>query len=63
MRRFRRLQGRNQPTNMNIKGETAAMKRHSVFQAPFLAFGSGSLYRDVGRNWKGVAFGYLLLLL
>ena len=39
------------------------MKRYSIFQAPVLAFGSPSFYRDVGRQWKGVAYGYLLLLL
>jgi len=39
------------------------MKRYSIFHAPLLAFGSKSFYRDVGRQWKGVAFGYLILLL
>ena len=39
------------------------MKRYSIFQAPVMAFGSPSFYRDVGRQWKGVAYGYLLLLL
>lgn len=32
-------------------------------QIPFLAFFSKRLYRDIGRNWKGVNLAYLFLLL
>jgi hypothetical protein len=39
------------------------MKRYSVFQAIFLSFFSSSLYRDVARRWRGIGFGYLLLVL
>jgi len=39
------------------------MKRYSIFHPLFMSFYSKDLYRDVGRNWKGVAFGYLLMLL
>ncbi len=39
------------------------MKRYSAFQAIFLSPFSTALYRDVARQWKGVAFGYLLLVL
>ena len=39
------------------------MKRYTIFQAPIMAFFSSSFYRDVGLNWKGIGFAYLLLLL
>ena len=39
------------------------MRRYRMLQAPVMAFFSSSFYRDVGLNWKGTAFGYLLLLL
>src|SRR5688572_7259364 len=39
------------------------MKRYSIFQAIFLSFFSSSLYRDVARRWRGIGFGYLLLVL
>ncbi len=39
------------------------MKRFSIIHVPLLSFFSKPLYRDVGLNWKGVCFGYLLLLL
>jgi len=39
------------------------MKKFSIFHVPLLAFYSKELYKDVGSNWRGVAFGYLLLLL
>ena len=39
------------------------MKRFSIIHIPLLSFFSKELYRDVGLNWKGVGFGYLLLLL
>lgn len=38
------------------------MKQYSIFHVPFMSFYSKSLYRDVCQNWKGVLFGYLLLL-
>lgn len=38
-------------------------KKYRIFHIPVLAFFSRALYRDVARNWKGTAFGYLLLLL
>jgi len=39
------------------------MKRYSIFHIPVLSFFSKKLYIDVGQNWKGVNFLYLLLLL
>jgi hypothetical protein len=39
------------------------MKRYSIFHLPVLTFFSKDLYADIGRNWKGVNFLYLLLLL
>lgn len=39
------------------------MKRFSIIHVPLLSFFSKALYRDVGLNWKGVGFAYLLLLL
>lgn len=39
------------------------MKRYSIVHIPVLSFYSKELYKDVGSNWKGVAFGYLFLLL
>ncbi len=39
------------------------MKRFSILHIPLLSFFSKELYRDVGLNWKGVGFAYLLLLL
>ncbi|MHC4646247.1 MAG: DUF1189 family protein [Planctomycetota bacterium] len=39
------------------------MKRFSIIHVPLLSFFSKPLYRDVALNWKGVCFGYLLLLL
>lgn len=38
------------------------MKEIPAFQAPFLAFYSGDLYRDVARRWGGIGMCYLLLL-
>jgi hypothetical protein len=40
-----------------------SMKQYGVFHPLLLSFYSKSLYRDVAKNWKGVAFSYLLLLL
>jgi len=39
------------------------MKQYGVFHPLFLSFFSKALYRDIAKNWKGVAFSYLLLLL
>src|SRR3972149_8052310 len=39
------------------------MKRFSIIHIPLLSFFSKELYRDVGLNWKGFGFAYLLLLL
>jgi len=39
------------------------MKQYGCFQAIFMSFYSGKLYRDVARNWGASIFLYLLLLL
>jgi len=39
-----------------------AMAQFRIYQALYLAFFSSALYRDVARNWKGVAAIYVLLL-
>ena len=39
------------------------MRRHSALRAPFLAFYSKALYRDVARNWPGSGVVYALVLL
>ncbi len=39
------------------------MKQFGVFHPLLLSFFSKSLYRDVAKNWRGVGFSYLLLLL
>ncbi len=39
------------------------MKKFSISHIPVLSFFSKELYIDVGQNWKGVNFSYLLLLL
>jgi hypothetical protein len=39
------------------------MKKFSIIHIPFLSFFSTDFYRDVGLKWKGICFGYLLLLL
>ncbi len=39
------------------------MKKFSIIHIPVFSFFSAELYRDVGLNWKGVAYGYLFLLL
>jgi hypothetical protein len=39
------------------------MKKFSIIHIPALSFFSAELYRDIGLNWKGVAYGYLFLLL
>lgn len=37
------------------------MKRYSIFHPLVLSFFSKSLYRDVGKNWRGTGLLYLLL--
>src|SRR5688500_8215830 len=39
------------------------MKRYSIFHPLVLSFFSKSLYRDVGKNWRGTGLLYLLLVL
>jgi Protein of unknown function (DUF1189) len=39
------------------------MKKFSVLHPLVLSFYSRELYQDVGRNWRGTGFAYLLLLL
>lgn len=39
------------------------MKKFSVLHPLVLSFYSKELYQDVGRNWRGTGFAYLLLLL
>ena len=40
-----------------------AERKYSILHIPALSFFSKDLYRDVGLNWRGTCFGYLLLLL
>ncbi len=46
-----------------MDGSDLTMKRFSMLKALYLSFFSRGLYRDVGANWKGTGFLYLLLLL
>ena len=39
------------------------MKKYSIFHTLVMWCFSPSFYRDVGRNWKGIGAGYLLLLM
>ncbi len=39
------------------------MKKFSIIHLPVLSFFSKDFYREVGLSWKGICFGYLLLLL
>lgn len=39
------------------------MKKHHILESLFLSFYSKSLYQDVAREWKGLALGYLLLVM
>ena len=39
------------------------MKRYSIFHPLILSFFSKSLYRDVGKNWRGTGLLYLFLVL
>jgi hypothetical protein len=40
-----------------------AERKYSILHIPALSFFSKDLYCDVGLNWRGTCFGYLLLLL
>ncbi len=39
------------------------MRRYGIIHAPVLAFYSRAFYRDVGTQWGGLSFLYLMLLL
>jgi hypothetical protein len=39
------------------------IRKYNLISMPFFAFFSKRAYRDVARNWKGVNFAYLFLLL
>ncbi len=39
------------------------MKQFALWQAPFYSFWSKSFYVDVAKNWRGVAYSYLFLLI
>jgi hypothetical protein len=39
------------------------MRRYSIFHPLILSFFSKSLYRDVGKNWRGAGLLYLLLVI
>lgn len=39
------------------------MKKHHILESLFLSFYSKSLYQDVAKEWKGLALGYLLLVM
>jgi hypothetical protein len=39
------------------------IRKYNFITVPFLSFFSKRAYRDVGRNWKGINFAYLFLLL
>ena len=45
-----------------MEAHRKSMKKFSIIHIPALSFFSKELYRDVGLNWKGVNFLYLLLL-
>ena len=44
-------------------GDKKFMKKFSIIHIPVLSFFSKDFYREVGLQWKGICFGYLLLLL
>jgi len=46
-----------------VGGMRKIMRKFSIIHVPLLSFFSKELYIDVGLNWKGVGFAYLLLLL
>src|SRR6516164_9694375 len=39
------------------------MKQYTGWQALYMSFYSGDLYRDVANNWQGVGYLYLLLVI
>ena len=39
------------------------MRQYNAFSAIPLSFFSGGLYRDVARNWRGIGFWYLVLIM
>ena len=39
------------------------MKKPTIFHALIFSFGSRDLYREVARNWRGMSFLYLLVML
>ncbi len=39
------------------------MKQFTIWQAPFYSFWSKSFYVDVAKNWHGLAYSYLVLLI
>jgi len=39
------------------------IRKYNMLSIPFFAFFSRRAYRDVGKNWRGVNFAYLFLLL
>lgn len=39
------------------------MKKHHILESLFLSFYSKSLYQDIAKAWKGLALGYLLLVM
>ena len=39
------------------------IRKYNLLSVPFFAFFSKRAYRDVARNWKGVNFAYLFILL
>lgn len=45
------------------RAQEATQESYSIIHPLFMSFFSKSLYRDVGRNWKGLCFTYLILLL
>lgn len=46
-----------------MEGGQAAAKEFSVWKAVVFSFFSKALYQDVWKNWKGVGFAYLFLVL
>lgn len=39
------------------------MKKYHIFESLFLSFYSKPLYQDVAKEWRGLALGYLLLVI
>ncbi|HEY9776048.1 MAG TPA: DUF1189 family protein [Planktothrix sp.] len=38
------------------------MNKYAGWQAVYMSFFSGDIYRDVARNWKGVGYLYLMII-